>query len=257
MEALQQEFTSFDGERLAYLIIGEGPPVVLVHGFLSGPQINWIKYGTARRITVQGRSLILPVLRGHNTDLKRKANADDSPLPADCLIDDLQALLDHLDLSSFDLGGYSLGAYITTRYLTRSPRRTPRQILLSGMGLDGLKKRRSRVAYYEKIIQALDDLTPRDPNYRVARFIKMSGVSARQALLALKTCVDLEDVKALAAITTPCLLLYGVEDHDSGSVGALAELLPRSIMKTVPGNHLGCVTRPEFGRAIADWFAQD
>ena len=53
----------------------------------------------------------------------------------------------------------------------------------------------------------------------------------------------------------PTLVLSGAEDHDNGSAEALAELLPDARYVEVPGNHMSAVTKPELGRAIADFLA--
>jgi hypothetical protein len=49
------------------------------------------------------------------------------------------------------------------------------------------------------------------------------------------------------------LVLSGAEDHDNGSAAALVELLPAARYVEVPGNHMSAVTRPDLGRAIADF----
>ena len=45
-----QSFASFDGTRIAYRELGEGRPVVLIHGYFSDAQTNWIRYGHAAAI---------------------------------------------------------------------------------------------------------------------------------------------------------------------------------------------------------------
>ena len=55
----------------------------------------------------------------------------------------------------------------------------------------------------------------------------------------------------------PTLVLSGADDHDNGSAEALAELLAaRANMSRFPGNHMSAVTKPELGRAIADFLAR-
>ena len=55
----------------------------------------------------------------------------------------------------------------------------------------------------------------------------------------------------LAAFTMPTLVLIGDQDEDNGSARDLAEALPEATYVEVPGTHMSCVTRPEFGEAIA------
>ena len=48
-----QYFESFDGERLAWREVGEGTAVVLIHGFFSDAETNWIRYGHAAAIAAR------------------------------------------------------------------------------------------------------------------------------------------------------------------------------------------------------------
>src|SRR3546814_2194406 len=59
--------------------------------------------------------------------------------------------------------------------------------------------------------------------------------------------------EAIAAIDQPTLVLAGDEDGDNGSHEALAALLPHATLASVPGGHMSAVTKPELGRAIADF----
>jgi len=59
----------------------------------------------------------------------------------------------------------------------------------------------------------------------------------------------------LKRIEVDTLVLAGTEDRDNGSMEELARLLPRSRMVEVPGNHMGAVTKPELGEAIAEFLA--
>ena len=58
-------WTASDGVELAYHELGEGKPVVLLHGLFSDAQMNWIKFGHAARIAAAGFRVIMPDLRAH------------------------------------------------------------------------------------------------------------------------------------------------------------------------------------------------
>ena len=60
-----QYFESFDGTRIAWREMGEGRPVVLIHGYFSDANTNWIKYGTAAKLVEAGFRVIMPDLRAH------------------------------------------------------------------------------------------------------------------------------------------------------------------------------------------------
>ena len=58
-------FTSLDGTELAWSELGEGWPVVLIHGLFSNAWTNWIRYGHAAAIAARGFRVIMPDLRAH------------------------------------------------------------------------------------------------------------------------------------------------------------------------------------------------
>jgi len=45
---------SFDNHCIAWRELGTGRPVVLIHGYFSDAQTNWIRYGHAERIAAAG-----------------------------------------------------------------------------------------------------------------------------------------------------------------------------------------------------------
>src|ERR1700741_2306453 len=103
-------WTASDGVELAYHELGQGRPVILMHGLFSDANINWIKFGTAARIAEDGFRAIMPDLRAHG--LSEKPHGPEH-YPKGILARDLRDLIDNLDLIDFDLGGFSLGARTT------------------------------------------------------------------------------------------------------------------------------------------------
>ena len=50
MNAIVHHFTAADGTDLAWHELGEGRPVVLLHGLFSDAWTNWLRYGHAAAI---------------------------------------------------------------------------------------------------------------------------------------------------------------------------------------------------------------
>ena len=90
--------------------LGQGRPVVLLHGLFSDANINWIKFGHADRIAARGFRVIMPDLRAHG--LSGKPHGAEH-YPARILARDVRELVALLGLTEFDLGGFSLGARTT------------------------------------------------------------------------------------------------------------------------------------------------
>ena len=126
-------FVARDGVRLAWREMGEGRPLVLLHGLFSTAEVNWIKFGTASRIAREGFRVIMPDLRVHGSS---EAPHEPEHYPPDVLVHDLEDLIAHLGLADFDLGGFSLGARTSTRAVVAGMK--PQRLILGGMGLAGL-----------------------------------------------------------------------------------------------------------------------
>jgi pimeloyl-ACP methyl ester carboxylesterase len=114
-----RHFRGRDGVQLAYRELGEGRPLIMIHGYLSNAVIM-AGTGLAGRLAARGYRVILPDLRGHGDSARPH---DPAAYPPDALADDGLALIEQLALTDYDLGGYSLGG--RTMATTTPPRRWP------------------------------------------------------------------------------------------------------------------------------------
>ncbi|WP_414899492.1 alpha/beta fold hydrolase [Sphingomonas flavalba] len=244
-----QHFIAGDGTRLAWREVGAGRPLLLIHGYFSNAQTNWIRYGHAEAIAARGFRVIMPDLRGHGDSDKPH---DPARYPSDILADDGFALLAHLGLSGgeYDLAGYSLGGRTAVRMLVQGAR--PHRAVLCGMGLQGILDTRGRGGYFRHVLTHLGSFQRGSAEWLTEAFLKTTGGDAAALLLILDTFVDTPEA-ALAAIDCPVLVVTGSEDDDNGSGEALAAAIPGARFQSIPGNHMSAVTKPELGRAIADF----
>lgn len=244
-----QFFDSFDGARLAWRELGEGRPLVLIHGYFSNAEVNWIKYGHAAKIAAAGFRVIMPDLRGHGDSAKPH---DPTAYPPDALMRDGLALIAHLGLTDYDLGGYSLGGRTTVRMLANGA--TPRRAVLSGMGLSGILHTQGRGGYFRNVLTHLGSFERGSTEWLTEAFLKTTGGDPIALLHILDTFVDTSEAE-LRAIAAPTLVATGVDDDDNGSAADLAVMLAHGTYVEVPGNHMSAVTKPELGKAIADFLA--
>ena len=244
-----QFFESFDGTRLAWRALGEGRPVLLLHGYFSNAQVNWLRYGHAERIAAAGFRVIMPDLRAHGDSARPH---DLAAYPLDVLMRDGLALIAHLGLTDYDLGGYSLGARTTIRMLVNGA--TPRRVIVSGMGLAGLEHTAGRGAYFRRVLSSLGSFERGTPEWLTEAFLKTTNGDPIALMRVLGTFVDTPEA-AIRAIEQPVLVASGVDDDDNGSAPDLAKQLPHATMVELPGNHMSAVTKPELGEAIASFLA--
>ncbi len=242
-------FKSFDGVELAWTEMGGGRPVVLIHGYFSNAEVNWIKYGHAAKIAARGFRVIMPDLRAHGQSDKPHNPA---AYPPDVLMRDGLALIAHLGLSDYDLGGYSLGARTTVRMLANGA--SPRRVILSGMGLTGLVKTEGRGGYFHNVLTNLGSFERGSSEWLTEAFLKTTKGDPEALLLILQTFVNTPR-EAVEAIQQPVLVVSGAEDYDNGSAHDVAELLPHGRFVEIPGTHMSAVVHHQLGEAIADFLA--
>lgn len=241
-----QRFTSFDGTAIAYQRLGQGRPILLLHGLFSSGQVNWVKYGAAAEIIAAGFEAIIPDLRGHGASDKPH---DPARWPVDVLAQDIEALIAHLDLKELDIAGYSLGARTSVRLLARGLR--PRRAVLAGMGLAGITGGAERAAFFLKVL-AGGEFRPGTAEFAADAFLRQNEAD-RVAITHLLHAQRSTPLDVVRSLDTRILVVCGEADHDNGSGEELALALPQAAFVQVPGNHMSAVTRPDFGAAIAGW----
>lgn len=244
-----QFFASFDGERLAWRETGEGRAVVLLHGFFSDAETNWIRYGHAAAIAAKGFRVVMLDLRAHGSSAKPH---DAAAYPPDALAKDGHALIAYLGLTDYDLGGYSLGARTTCRLLATGA--TPRRVVFSGMGYEGLTNTDTRAGHFRHILTNLGRHEKHSPAWFAEAFLKTTNGDPVALLGIIDTFVGTPP-ETIASFVWPTLCVNGADDHDNGSAARLAAMLPDARYVEVPGNHMSAVVKPELGQAIAGFLA--
>ena len=246
-EAQTPYWTASDGIELAWREVGQGGPVILLHGLFSDAHMNWIKFGHAERIAAAGFRVIMPDLRAHGLSGKPH---DPASYPQLVLVRDLKELIAQLGLTEFDLGGFSLGARTTIEAAIGGVR--PRRAILSGTGLDVLTNWEKRSQFYIAAIDRFDEIGHGDPHWLAVQFMKTMKVDREAARLLLGTMRDREDKHELVdAFSMPTLVVCGDQDDDNGSAVELAGILSNAEYAEIPGTHMSSVSRKELGEEIA------
>ena len=244
-------FMASDGTEIAWQEMGEGRALILIHGYFSDADTNWIKFGHAALLADAGFRVIMPDLRAHGKSDKPHNAAY---YPRDILADDQFALISHLGLTDFDLGGYSLGGRTVARMLAWGCK--PRRAIISGMGLQGLTATGTRKAHFRHILTNLGTHPKGSPEWMAEAFLKTSGGDPVALNLLLHSFVD-TPASDIATFDLPVAVICGEDDADNGSAQDLAEALPHGKLHIVPGNHMSAVVKPDLGQAMLDALSVD
>jgi len=236
--------------EIAYLDEGEGDPIVLVHGFASNKEVNWVMPGWTTTLRRDGRRVIALDNRGHGQSSKLYDPAD---YHTDIMAGDVAALIEHLKLGRADLMGYSLGSRISAVLAARHPEMV-RSVILGGAGIRLIDNAGLRDEIAESLeMPALADVT--DP---MGKRFRAFAEQTRSDLRALAAClrgsrqpVRMEDITSIRA---PALVAVGTKDDITGSPHELAALMPNGRGLDIPDrDHMVAVGDKVFKKATIEF----
>jgi pimeloyl-ACP methyl ester carboxylesterase len=238
---------SHDDVEIAFLDEGEGPPIILVHGFASNKEVNWVYTSWLSTLKQAGRRVIALDNRGHGQSTKLY---DPSAYHSAVMAEDVRALLDHLQLPQADVFGYSLGARIAAFLALAHPDRV-RSAVFGGLGMglvDGLNDT-------DKIARALEAPTLSDASEPGGRMYRAFAEKTHSDLRALAACIrgarQTMSGEEVGRIASPVLVAVGENDEVGGSPDGLAKLIPGAQAFVVPGrDHMLAVGDRRFKEAI-------
>lgn len=119
------------GRRVRFHDLGEGPAVLLLHGFTSSFEGTWATRGWVDELLRARRRVVGVDFPGHGA----------SPAAPDCgperLVDDVVGVLDELALEAVDVLGFSMGGGVALRLAGTHPERV-RRLVVGGVGDPGI-----------------------------------------------------------------------------------------------------------------------
>jgi pimeloyl-ACP methyl ester carboxylesterase len=216
--------------EIAYLDEGEGDPIVLVHGFASTKEVNWVMPGWTSTLRRDGRRVIALDNRGHGQSTKLY---DPAAYHTVIMAGDVAALIEHLKLPRADLMGYSLGSRICAVLAARRPE-LARSVILGGAGIRLIDNAGLR----DEIADSLEMPSLADVTDPLGKRFRAFAEQTRSDLKALAAClrgsrqpVRLEDIQSIRA---PALVAVGTKDDITGSPHELAALMPNARAIDIP-----------------------
>lgn len=244
---------SHDGVEIAFLDEGEGDPVVLVHGFASNKEVNWVSTAWVSALTRAGRRVIALDDRGHGQSAKLY---DPAAYHSAIMAEDVRALLDHLDLPRADVIGYSMGARITAFLGLAHPARV-RSAVLGGLG----SRLVEGVGLPDTIADALEGPSLAAVTDPTAYLFRSFAEQTKSDLRALAACLrgsrQTLSREEVGHLTVPLMVAVGSKDPIAGSPEELAAMIPGARALVIPDrDHMLAVGDKAFKAGVAAFFSE-
>jgi len=239
--------------EIAYLDEGEGDPIVLVHGFASTKEVNWVMPGWTATLRRDRRRVIALDNRGHGQSAKLYEPA---AYHTDLMAGDVAALIEHLGLPRADLMGYSLGSRICAVLAARRPELV-RSVILGGAGIRLVES----AGLSDEIAQSLEAPSLDEVADPMGKRFRAFAEQTRSDLKALAACLRgsrqklrVEEVRSIRA---PSLVAVGTKDDITGSPHELAALMPNARALDIPDrDHMLAVGDKVFKNAALEFLHQ-
>ena len=198
-----------DGVKIYYEVHGQGPPLILTHGYSSTAQM-W--RGQVEALSRQ-HQLILWDMRGHGqSDYPEDPGAYSEALT----VGDIAALLDHVGAERAIVGGLSLGGYMSLAFYRAHPDRV-RALLIIDTG-PGFKKDEAREAWNRRAHDTAARFDREGLSVLQSSSRERSDVTHRDATglahagRGMLTQRDARVIELLPDITVPSLIVVGADD---------------------------------------------
>ncbi len=244
--------TAPDGVRIAWEAVGEGPPVVLVHGFGASRVQNWRAPGWYDTLTGGGYSVVAFDCRGHGESDKPH---DSAAYTEEAMANDIGLVMRAAGHERAFVMGYSMGGSLALRFAYEHPEQVNAAIA-GGVGANYFTRTQNWRATIADGLLAEESasLTPVQRMFR--NFAHQPGKDPRALSACMREPKPPLSREQLASINLPTLVVCGETDAVSGPPAPLAAALGNARAVTVPKrDHMLTVGDKVYKQVVLEFLA--
>ena len=250
-------FFENEGVKIHYEIEGNGPDLIMIHGFAANIEINWRLTNWIKTLK-DSNKLILIDCRGHGKSDK----PTDPAQYGKKMMNDIVKLMDHLSIEKANFFGYSMGGSITFGLLLHEPNRV-KSVVLGGF-IPSQISREQLEQSNKPMINAFSAESVKQVKNPIAKQFRKYAESTGADLKALIAVMegfarDVDDIftsfsemkLTFKNIKVPVLSVVGSDDALTNNKTLVAELIPGACHFQIQGkDHLTVVPDPKFHMVV-------
>lgn len=242
-----------DGVKIYYEVHGDGPALLLTHGFSSSSHM----WAGQREALGRHVKLITWDMRGHG---RSDYPSDQAAYTQVATIEDMAAILDAAGAGQAIIGGLSLGGYMSLAFRLAHPERVRALVIVdTGPGFRSDEAREGWNAYALRTAdlfesEGLARLSESSIEARFAPHRDASGVA--RAARGMLTQRNARVINSLPEIDVPTLVIVGADDKPFlPSSEYMAKKIPGAKLVVIPdAGHASNMDQPGiFNRAVLDF----
>lgn len=243
-------FFDSNGLKIHYEIIGQGKPIILIHGWASDIKRNWGGTGWVKSLTPIRRVIALDC-RGHGLSDK---GYNQEAYSYNNMAQDVLNLMDHLGIFKADIFGYSMGAYIAL-YLLGHYKERFTSVILGGIGDEVIDEHSIANALLAEDPSQITD--PEGKGYRLFAQLDPNNDFKALALSILQIAPESYPIielggTGLTEIELPVLIINGEKDTANGTqLDELIAAIPSAKLILIPNrDHISVVPDRRFKKEV-------
>jgi len=255
-----EQFFDSNGVRIRYFSVGQGEPIILIHGWAADAEM----WASAVQDLSRNYRVIALDCRGHG---KSGKPTDPSQYGME-MVNDMVRLMDHLGIAKAHVLGYSMGGSITIKMLTVYPQRFLTAVIGGSQGFRPEDVDTPDTPLIKSLLSGMSltdaQIANAPPNYpkptpeQRKQMEQMNANQDPKALAAVRLGYRglIVDYNLLKHNAVPTLVIYGGNDNPR-RFDELKKILPDAEFKEIAGaGHMAASQSPELVSGVRDFLAR-